>query len=200
MKPATTGFGPILEQSSFRYDAMMHAESRKSPFILRRLAAPDAIYYRDIRLAGLRSHPEAFSSSWEDEVSRPMDWFAERLECNAIFGAHSCADPALTGVVGLLVPPAEKLKHKGVLWGMFVQPECQGAGLGTALVARVIEHAAKVVEEVRLTVVASNTAAVRLYTRAGFEQYGLERRALKVRDDYYDDLLMALRLSRPASR
>ncbi len=81
---------------------------------------------------------------------------------------------------------------------MFVRPEAQGTGLGTALVAQVIEHAAQVVEEVRLTVVASNTAAVRLYARAGFEQYGLERRALKVGDRYYDELLMALALTRPA--
>lgn len=48
------------------------------------------------------------------------------------------------------------------------------------------------VEEVRLTVVATNTAAVRQYTRAGFNQYGLERRALKIGDDYHDEVLMAL--------
>ena len=60
--------------------------------------------------------------------------------------------------------------------------------------ARVIEHAARVVEEVRLTVVASNLSAIRLYTRAGFEQYGLERRALKVGEHYHDELLMTLQL------
>jgi ribosomal protein S18 acetylase RimI-like enzyme len=35
-------------------------------------------------------------------------------------------------------------------------------------VARVVEHAARIVNELQLTVVASNTAAIRLYTRAGF--------------------------------
>ena len=50
----------------------------------------------------------------------------------------------------------------------------------------------QIVEEVRLTIVATNTAAIRLYERAGFEQYGLERRALKIGDDYHDEVLMAL--------
>jgi GNAT superfamily N-acetyltransferase len=129
----------------------MNAATRRPSLILRRLAAPDPAYYRELRLEGLRSHPEAFSSSWEDESSRPLDWFAEWLEGNAVFGDNSSADPAIAGVVGLHVPEAFKLRHKGVLWGMFVQPERQGTGLGTALLARVIEHAAQVVEEVRLT-------------------------------------------------
>jgi RimJ/RimL family protein N-acetyltransferase len=59
-------------------------------------------------------------------------------------------------------------------------------------VQRVVEHARTVVEEVCLTVVASNAAACRLYSAAGFKQYGLERRALKVGGEYYDDVLMAL--------
>jgi ribosomal protein S18 acetylase RimI-like enzyme len=88
-----------------------------------------------------------------------------------------------------MVPKAAKLRHKGVLWGMFVRPEARGSGLAAALVARVIEEAG--LEELRLTVVSTNTAAVRLYTRLGFTPYGLERRALKVEGRYYDELLMA---------
>jgi RimJ/RimL family protein N-acetyltransferase len=65
------------------------------------------------------------------------------------------------------------------------------------LVQRVIEQARTLVEEINLTVVASNTAAHRLYSAAGFEQYGLERRALKIGDAYYDEVLMTLRFSEP---
>ena len=175
----------------------MNAETSKAPFTLRRLTGVDAVHYRELRLEGLRIHPAAFGASWEDEIRQPLAWFAKRLEHNAVFGAGPPVGSALTGVVGLLVPEAAKLKHKGVLWGMFVRPEAQGTGLGAALVACVLEHAAQVVEEVRLTVVASNTAAVRLYARAGFEQYGLERRALRIDDHYHDELLMALPLNRP---
>jgi RimJ/RimL family protein N-acetyltransferase len=44
-------------------------------------------------------------------------------------------------------------------------------------------------------VVTSNVAACRLYRAAGFKEYGLERRALKVGSEYYDEMLMALQLS-----
>src|ERR1700757_3408297 len=94
------------------------------PFTLRRLTASDASDYRALRLEGLCSHPEAFGASWEDEVSKPLAWFAERLERNAVFGG-SRDDSALLGTAGLLVPDAAKSRHKGVLSGMFVRPEAR---------------------------------------------------------------------------
>ena len=98
---------------------------------------------------------------------------------------------------------AVKLRHKGVLWGMYIRPEVRGTGLAAALVQRVVEHARTLVEEICLTVVASNASACRLYSVAGFKEYGLERRALKVGSEYYDELLMALTLNprpEPATR
>ena len=67
-------------------------------------------------------------------------------------------------------------------------------GLAARLAQGIIELARPLVEEVCLTVVASNAAAYRLYSAAGFEQYGLERRALKIGDAYFDEVLMALAL------
>ena len=81
---------------------------------------------------------------------------------------------------------------------MFVQPEARGTGLAPALVRQVLEYARQTVEEVRLTAVATKMTAIRLYERAGFERYGLERRALKVGDDYHDEVLMALSLDGPS--
>lgn len=162
--------------------------------MVRRLGVPDAAGYRDLRLEGLRSHPKAFGASWEDEAGRDLAWFAERLERNVVFGGW-VGDSGLAGAAGLHVPEAAKLRHKGVLWGMFVRPQARRTGLATALVGRVIEQARTMVEEIRLTVVASNTAAIRLYTTAGFKEYGLERRALKLGDEYHDELLMALPLT-----
>jgi len=176
---------------------MMNAgNSLEPPFTLRRLDASDTMSYRELRLEGLRGHPEAFGATWEDEAAKPPAWFAERLERNAVFGGW-LGGSTLVGTVGLLVPDTAKLRHKGVLWGMYVRPEARGTGLAAALVARVAEQARGTAEEVQLTVVTSNTAAVRLYTRAGFSQYGLERRALKIGTQYYDEALMALPLKQP---
>jgi len=161
---------------------------------IRHLSALDAGAYRDLRLGGLRAHPEAFGASWEEEAAKPMVWFEDRLNRNVIFGGGMGAASELGGVAGFYVPDSAKQRHKGVLWGMFVRPQARGTGLGPALVAHVLDHARATVEEVRLTVVSTNSAAIRLYERAGFERYGLEQRALKVGGDYYDEVLMALSL------
>jgi RimJ/RimL family protein N-acetyltransferase len=63
--------------------------------------------------------------------------------------------------------------------------------------AQLTRHTAGAIEEIRLSVVTTNAEAVRLYAKAGFSVYGLERRALKIDGRYYDELLMSLPL-RPA--
>jgi len=162
---------------------------------VRRLEPNDFASYREIRLEGLRNHPEAFSASWETEAARPASWWAERLETNIVLGGWIDGTP-IAGVVGFRMHGGTKIRHKGVLWGMYVRLEARGTGLAASLVQRVIEQARPFLEDIVLTVVASNVAACRLYRKAGFEQYGLERRALKVGETYYDEALMALSLRR----
>jgi RimJ/RimL family protein N-acetyltransferase len=163
---------------------------------VRRLEADDVADYRELRLEGLTSHPEAFGASWKDESAKPASWWAERLETSTVFGGWVDESPLL-GVAGFHVNGAAKRRHKGILWGMYVRPQARGSGLAASLVQRVIEQARTLVEEINLTVVASNAAAHRLYSTAGFEQHGLECRALKIGDTYYDEVLMALPLREP---
>jgi len=171
------------------------AHASHPPFTLRRLEPDDAAIYRDLRLEGLKAHPDSFGASWEDEIEKPDSWWTERLASNTVFGGWTERSPLL-GVAGFHVPDTAKQRHKGILWGMYVRPDARGTGLAAALLQHVIAHARPLVEEIRLTVMASNAAAHRLYSAAGFEAYGLEPRALKVGDVYYDDMLMALSLQR----
>jgi len=172
------------------------ASTPQRPFRVRRLEAQDAADYCELRLEGLKNHPEAFSSSWEDESGKSAEWWAERLEATTVFCGWICDSPLL-GVAGFRGHAASKLRHKAVLWGMYVRPAARGTGLAARLVQRVIEHARPLVEEISLAVVASNIAGKRLYTAAGFEPYGIERRALKVGEEYFDEVLMALPLREP---
>jgi ribosomal protein S18 acetylase RimI-like enzyme len=174
----------------------MNSEEGAQPFVIKRLTAVDAEPYRALRLSGLRDCPDAFGASYEDEASKPLGWFADRLEGNIVFGAWQDFS-TLAGVAGLHVSPGDKSSHKAELWGMFVSFEARRAGLATALLTQLTKHAAGIVEEIRLSVVTTNAEAVCFYRNAGFSAYGLERRALKIGGRYYDELLMSLPLRPP---
>lgn len=158
-------------------------------FSLRRLEVADVERYRDVRLEGLRLNPDYFGSSAEIEEQRPLAAFADRLEQNWVLGGFR--GEHLMGVGGLHVLEGLKERHKGFLFGMYVRAEARGSGLAQALVAGLLAHAAEVVEAVTLTVTATNAAAVRLYVRAGFSVYGVERGSFKIGDRYLDSLLMS---------
>ncbi|WFU53212.1 GNAT family N-acetyltransferase [Bradyrhizobium pachyrhizi] len=157
---------------------------------IRRLAPADAGLYRDIRLEALRLSPEAFGSAYETESAHPVEWFAHRLEGDAvILGAFRRGE--LAGIVGFVAAEGPKRQHKGALVGMYVRREARRAGVGRLLVDAALELAAQSVELVQLVVVKGNEPACQLYQNAGFVEYGLERHALKIDGRYYDDILMA---------
>jgi RimJ/RimL family protein N-acetyltransferase len=162
-------------------------------FEIRPLRVDEAALYRDIRLEALRLHPEGFSASFEQEAARPLAFFEARLTGNVIFGGFR--DQALLATTGFTIQAGAKSAHKGMLWGMYVRPEARGSGLARRMVEAVLGQARNRVELVQLTVVAGNLKAHRLYVSCGFEQYGIEERALKLGERYLDEVLMVKLLS-----
>src|SRR5439155_14912263 len=91
----------------------------KTDIEIRRLMPADAARYREIRLAGLKSSPEAFGSTFETESVRPLSSFSERLDAAAVFGAFHGAE--LWGIAGFAARNGVKEAHKGLLWCMYVR-------------------------------------------------------------------------------
>jgi RimJ/RimL family protein N-acetyltransferase len=160
-------------------------------------AEADAILFRDIRLEALKANPEAFGSSHETEAAQPLNWFSARLADSSVFGAFR--DARLVGIAGLAIQQGQKKAHKGTIWGMYVRADARGAGNGRRLMEAVIELARHRVELVQLTVVRDNDRARRLYASFGFQEYGVERHALKHDGRYYDEILMAMDLPEKSS-
>jgi len=157
----------------------------RTAITVRRLGEADAPAWRALRLEGLERQPQAFGADHETEVAKPLSFFAERIARNPVWGAF--AGDVLVGSVGFRVHPGKKESHKGVLWGMYVREAARGQGVAQALIETLLQHADTVVETVQLTVGCDNHAARRLYDRMGFRVYGVERRALRVGDRYYDE-------------
>ncbi len=147
---------------------------------------------------GLKYSPEAFGSTFEAELIKPLAWFFERLSNSRIFGTFR--DPDLLGVAGFAVREGEKEAHKGLLWGMYVRPEARGTGVAGRLVEAVIDFARPRVELIQLSVVMGNERARRLYARLGFVEYGIEKNSLKHAGRYYDEILMAKDLTADSER
>lgn len=148
-----------------------------------------------LRLEALAAHPEAFGSSLAEESRGLLDWLAAHLAAGRIYGAWDGDD--LAGMAGLWLEAAEKKRHRGGLWGMYVRPASRGRGVGGALVRHVLDRAAAAgLEQVHLGVGAGNSAARALYEACGFVAYGTEPRALKIGAAYVDEILMVGRLER----
>ena len=142
--------------------------------------AADVADYRAIRLAALKDSPEAFGSTYEAEAGLSQAAFADRLATTTVLGAYDGV--RIAGMVGFKQQTIAKLAHKGFVWGFYVSPEVRGRGVGAALVDGI--------EQLTLSVVQGNAAALALYERCGFETYGIEPRALKSAGGYADEILM----------
>lgn len=154
-------------------------------FKVRRLTDGDARAYRDIRLQALEEYPEAFQATYESALDLPLEAYAVRLQMYALFGGFAGDD--LRGFLGFTPLRNPKISHKGVLWGMYVQPGARGSGLAEAMLNAALEYARDHVEQVVISVIADNTRARRFYEKMGFEPYGSEPRALKIGGKYYDE-------------
>ncbi|WP_210364003.1 GNAT family N-acetyltransferase [Bacillus sp. REN3] len=161
---------------------------------IRRLSGQDADIYRAIRLDGLQQNPEAFGSSYEEEKGYTLERFRDRLQAENTFTYGAFDGPELVGVVTLVPEGKMKMKHRANIYAMYVKPETRGKGAGKQLVETVVSQARKLeeIERIYLTVVASNEPAKRLYSSIGFEVYGLDKKALRVGDTYFDEELMVL--------
>jgi len=171
---------------------------RSSDIAIRRLTPDDAAAYRELRLRGLKEHPDAFTSSYGEDRERPLVATEGRLApdgADCIYGA--VAGGTLAGVAGLSREPRAKNRHKAVVFGMYVAPEHAKLGIGAALLRYVIDRARREpgLEQLVLTVTETNVVARTLYEKAGFRSFGIEPRAIRVGDAYFEKNHMILFLA-----
>lgn len=164
---------------------------------IRALGKSDLEEFWQLRLRALKEEPESFAASYEESVEMLPADIEKRLENSNNAFVLGAFTPKLAGMIGFYRRQGLKVKHKGVIWGMYVAPESRTQGLGKALILSTVELASKFgdVEELLLTVGAQNKSAHRLYSACGFKSYSVEPGALKLGDRYFNDEWMALKLN-----
>ncbi len=154
---------------------------------IRQLGADDVGAYRALRHEALTNHPEAYASSPEALAKRSDEELRQLLADMTFFGAF---DPDLAGMVAFGRSKAERERHRGWLYQVYVAPRLRGSGAAAALIDTVVAHASTQVLQLHLSVAANNQPAVRLYQKAGFATYGTDPRFIFVNGRYVDDHLM----------
>jgi RimJ/RimL family protein N-acetyltransferase len=117
-----------------------------------------------------------------------LDRFRDGLARGGRFGGF--VNGQLVGMAGFSRHDAARMRHRGVLVGMYVRESDRGTGVADEIANAVVAYARTRVELLQLSVASTNDRAVRFYERMGFKTYATEPRALKIDDRYVDEFLM----------
>lgn len=164
---------------------------------IRPLEIVDFAPFLEIQREALLQSPEVFGSDYEWFESLSILSKEQRFEkymnfpYQYILGAFA-GDGTIAGMIGFTSDTKPKVRHKGQLWGLFVQPQYRGKGLATQLILSVLDTAHSVldIEQVQLAVSTQNEASYGLYLRLGFTVFGTELHAMKIGASYVDEYHM----------
>jgi ribosomal protein S18 acetylase RimI-like enzyme len=140
---------------------------------------------RAIRLESVHYNNTAFAISQTQLLGLSHDQW-EQVCSNAMIGQQNAIfmathDAIVIGMVGCRIDTSPKMRHVGVVWGMYVNPMHRGKQVGTQLIRHVIAHGEQLgVSMLKLSVTTTQEAAITMYQRVGFERYAYEPALLHV--------------------
>jgi len=166
------------------------------PITCRRIQPHESSLYRAVRLTCLQNEPDNFGTTYAEEAARPKLRFEAFIEepddDHVMFGAFD--HETLIGLMGFVRQERYKMRHRGDVVQVYVDPRYRNQKVGEQLLRALIEHAFALegLEQLELGVVATNAAAIRLYEKLGFQACGIYRNFFKSPAGYTDDQFMQL--------
>jgi RimJ/RimL family protein N-acetyltransferase len=150
--------------------------------------------YKAFLAVGLLQDEEHFRITPDDDRHAPFP----TTDCVDSFTLGAYVDGVLAGTVSFARDgrDRQKLRHKGLLFRMYVAREFRGLGMAQRLIEALLERVRNIedIEQINLTVIADNVHAKRLYEKYGFTVFGTEERAIKWKGKYFTEDQMVLML------
>lgn len=161
---------------------------------IQEIKSDEVSYYKEFLRTGLLEDEDNFRLTLNDDLEAPFP--TKGNEDSFTLGAY--INNELAGVVSFERDGLnrEKLRHKGILFRMYVSKRFRGQGIAKNLIEAVIEQAKTLqgIEQINLTVIKNNETAKALYSKVGFKTFGSEENAIKWKGRYFREEQMVLRL------
>jgi RimJ/RimL family protein N-acetyltransferase len=163
---------------------------------IRELKSNQIKVYKDFLNIGLIEDEENFRITPTDDLHSPFP--TKDKEDSFTLGAF--IENELVGIVSFTRDgnDREKLRHKGILFRMYVSKNFRGLGIAKKLIQELIYRAIEIkdIEQINLTVISNNVNAKVLYEKFGFQTFGSENNAIKWKGKYFTEVQMVLLLKK----
>jgi GNAT superfamily N-acetyltransferase len=128
---------------------------------------------REVRLAALAANPGAFLETYDEVAADSDDLWAARAAASTGEGDQlillALDGERPVGMAGIARDIGQRRRHRATLWGVWLDPECRGRGVGRRLVQGALDWATSAgVRAVYLEVVENEDPSWSLYGRLGF--------------------------------
>jgi ribosomal protein S18 acetylase RimI-like enzyme len=158
------------------------------------IRSPEIESYKIFLATALQSDEESLLITHKDNTTAPFP----TKDRNDSFTLGAYSGNILAGVVSFARDgeDREKLRHKGLMFSMYVLKEFRGHGVAKELLEELIKRIKSIpdIEQINLIVISNNARAKQLYGKFGFKKYGTELNSIKWKGRYFSEDLMVLRL------
>lgn len=157
-------------------------------YFYKRVETEEAKNFYKLRITALRTDPDAFVATLEEEQQLTTEDIEHYLKKNYVLGAYTKSNE-LIGVLVFMEQDRKKFSHIGILGGMYVHNDHRRYGIARQLIEKMITYLRerhKNLYGLQLKVVTNNIPAIRLYESFGFSIWATEKNALKHNKIFFD--------------
>lgn len=169
--------------------------------MIRTLTPGDVEAFIDLRYRAFASDP----LSWDHEPGTPIEpdvWRPRLAEVPGLkfvlgyFLTENRETPELAGIIGLTRFEKTKRRHRAMVWGVYVSPAARRRRVSAQLLEETLRRARQMEGLERIVLSVSNLApaALHLYQKAGFVEFGREPGAARTGEVRMDEIHLLLEL------
>lgn len=159
----------------------------------RMLKPQDAELFRPLRMTALQEAPLDFESTYDAESRMLVPELQKLMQQHAIVGGF--LNGQLKGFAIIDAVRLPRLAHRSRISSVYISPELRGSGAALSMMQWMQNEFARFFTLFRLGVRADNERAIAFFKKLGFQEMGVEPRALFIGEkdgerQYVDEMQM----------